>query len=93
MFSLKKRRLRVDFIAVCNFILKSRKGGAHLLTGERTQGNDLKRCHGKFRLDIRKKFFIEWVVRQCNKLPREVVVAPNLLVCKKHLDQSLRYLV
>lgn len=63
MFSLKKRRLRVDFIVVCSFILRSRKGGAHLLTGERMQENDLKLCHGKFRLGIRKKFFIEGVVK------------------------------
>ena len=40
-----------------------------------------------------KKLFIERVVKHWNRLPREVVMAPSLLVFRKHLDNALRYLV
>ncbi|KFV05281.1 hypothetical protein N340_12579, partial [Tauraco erythrolophus] len=48
---------------------------------------------GRFRLDIRKKFFTQRVVRQWNRLPREVVDAPSLEVFKARLDEALGNLV
>lgn len=60
------------------------------------EGNGLKLCQGKFRLDIKKKFFPGRMVRQGNKLPSKVIkaaMAPGLLVFKKHLSNSLRYMV
>ncbi|KFV02823.1 hypothetical protein N340_00178, partial [Tauraco erythrolophus] len=48
---------------------------------------------GRFRLDLRKKFFTLRVVRHLNRLPREVVDAPSLEVCKARLDEALGNLV
>ncbi|KFV92637.1 hypothetical protein N326_05165, partial [Eurypyga helias] len=47
----------------------------------------------RFRLDIRKKFFTERVVKHWNRLPREAVDAPSLEVFKARLDEALSNLV
>ena len=50
-------------------------------------------CQGRFRLDIRERFFTQRVVEHWNRLPREAVTAPSLAIFKNRLDKSLRDIV
>ncbi|KFZ59066.1 hypothetical protein N338_08896, partial [Podiceps cristatus] len=52
-----------------------------------------KLCQGRFRLDIRKHFFTERMVKHWNRLPGEKVDAPSLSLFKKHLDNVLNNLL
>jgi len=60
---------------------------------DRTSSNGFKLKEGRFRLDIRKKFFTMRVVRHWHRLPRGAVDVPFLAVFKARLDGALSNLV
>ncbi|KAK4825778.1 hypothetical protein QYF61_002341 [Mycteria americana] len=97
LFSLEKRRLWRDLIAAFQYLKGPyKKAGEGLFTraySDRTRGNGFKLKEGRFRLDIRKKFFTMRVMRHWNRLPREAVDAPALEVFKARLDGALSKLV
>jgi len=64
-----------------------------LVTSDRTWENVMKLRQGKFRSDIRTRFFTERVISHCNKLPSEVVTAPRPPEFKEWLDNALSHMI
>lgn len=57
-----------------------------LVSSNRMHVNGLELCHVRFRLDVRKVFFTERVVKHWNRLLGEVINALSLSVFRRHLD-------
>ncbi|PKU44213.1 hypothetical protein llap_5473 [Limosa lapponica baueri] len=97
LFSLEKRRLRRDLLVVFQYLkgLYKKNVDRPLIRTccNRTRRNSFKLKEGRFRLNIRKKFFMMKVAKHWNGLPREVVDAPFLETFKVRLDGALKNLI
>ena len=97
LFSLEKRKLWGDLIVAFQYLKRAYKQEEEWLftrvDSDRTRGNGLQLRQGRFRLDIRRKFFTQRVVTHWNRLPKEAVDAPSLEAFKARLDVALGSLV
>ena len=95
-FSLEKRKLQGDLIAAFQYLKGAYKQEGNQLfervDNSRMRGNGFKLKEGRFRLDVKGKFFTE-SGEVLEQLPREAVDAPSLEVFKARLDGALGSLV
>ena len=81
------------FIAYQRAYRKAEEGLFRRVGCDRMRGNGFNLEEGRFRLDIRRKFFTVRVVRHWNRLPSEVVNASSLEVFNARLDGAVSNLV
>ena len=91
LMSLEERRNRSDLIEM----FKISKGESAIPrnsffradTNERTRGHSRKLANDNFRLDVRKYFFSQRIVRRWNSLSEEVISAGSVNTFKKRLEE------
>ncbi|CAM4707266.1 unnamed protein product [Lepidochelys kempii] len=97
LFSLTKRRLRGDMIALYKYIRGINTGEGEelfkLSTNVDTKPNGYKLVIGKFRLEIRRRFLTIRGVKFWNSLPREAVGAKDLSGFKIKLNKFMEEMV
>ena len=93
LLSLEKRRPYSSLPVSEGTYRKAGEGLFIRACSNRTKGNGFKLEEGRFRLDIRNKFFTVKAVRHWNRLPSEAVNAPSLEAFKARLDGALSNLV
>jgi len=59
------------------------------VTSDKIRGNSLKLHQGRFRVEIRKNFFTERIVKHRKKLLSEVAESPSLGLFKRYVDVVL----
>ena len=93
MFSLHKRRLRGDLVAIYKLTRGDQWGTGESLFPQAlpgvTRNNSHKLTESRFRLDVRKHYFTVRAARIWNQLPSKVVLAVTLGVFKRRLDEHL----
>jgi len=60
-----------------------------VVPSDRTRSNGHKLKHRKFRLNMRKNFFLLRVTEPWNRLPRGAMESPSLEIFKTYLDKVL----
>jgi len=97
LFVLEKRGLRGHLIAAFQYLNGAcRKEGDKLFSRvccNRTRSNGFKLREGRFKLNIRKKYFTVRVVKPWHRLPIEVVDVSSLETFKVKLDGALSNLI
>lgn len=61
----------------------------HQKFSDRTRDNSFKHKEGRFRIDIRNKFFTMRMLRHWNRMPREAMDATSLEVFSVGLERAL----
>ena len=83
IFSLEKRRLRGDLIYVYKYLKCGRQLDEvrwfSVVYSDRTRSNGQKLEHRKFHINMQKFFTVE-LIQHWNRLPREVVESPSLVI-------------
>ena len=96
-FSLAKRRLHGDLLVAFQYLKGAPKQEWEWLFPRvgcnRRCRSGLQGRQGRFRLDLRRKFFPERLVRHWNRLPKEVVDAASLEAFKARLELARGILV
>ena len=94
LFSLQKKQLQGDLIVAFQYLKVLQEScGETFYVGMQQRENVFKLREGRFRVEVRRKFFPVRVVRHWHRLPSEAVDAPSLEALKARLDGALSNLV